>query len=57
MLEGLWLKTGRDVYLRLYRFWARIFAVSFGMVMPFIGLYGAFAYGPRWVMEQVGIAG
>lgn len=31
LLEGLWLKTGQDVFMRLYRFWIEIFAVSFGM--------------------------
>lgn len=31
VLEGLWLYTKEDVYLRLYRFWSKIFALSFGM--------------------------
>lgn len=31
IVEGLWLRTGRAVYLTLYRFWLRIFALSFGM--------------------------
>jgi cytochrome d ubiquinol oxidase subunit I len=41
VLEGLHLTTQRPVYLRLSRFWLKIFAVSFGMgvvsgiVMPF----------------------
>jgi cytochrome bd ubiquinol oxidase subunit I len=41
VLEGLFLRTRRPVYLRLSAFWIRIFAVSFGMgvvsgiVMPF----------------------
>jgi cytochrome d ubiquinol oxidase subunit I len=41
VLEGLYFTTGRPVYLRLSKFWLRIFAVSFGMgvvsgiVMPF----------------------
>src|ERR1700737_5293997 len=41
VLEGLHFTTQRPVYLRLSRFWLKIFAVSFGMgvvsgiVMPF----------------------
>src|SRR5262249_48038984 len=31
VLEGLWLATGGDVYLQVYRYWLRIFAVVFGM--------------------------
>jgi len=27
VLEALWLKTGREVYLRIYTFWLPIFAV------------------------------
>jgi cytochrome d ubiquinol oxidase subunit I len=47
MLEGLWLKTGRDVYLRLYRFWVRIFAVSFGMGVV-SGLVMSYQFGTNW---------
>ena len=31
VLEGLWLWTGRDVYLDLFHYWKKIFAVVFGM--------------------------
>jgi cytochrome bd ubiquinol oxidase subunit I len=31
VLEGLWLYTKEEVYLRLYRFWSKFFALSFGM--------------------------
>ena len=31
VLEGLHLTTGRSVYLRLSKFWLKVFAVSFGM--------------------------
>jgi cytochrome d ubiquinol oxidase subunit I len=47
MLEGLWLKTGRDVYLRLYRFWVKIFAVSFGMGVV-SGLVMSYQFGTNW---------
>lgn len=47
MLEGLWLKTGRDVYLQLYRFWVKIFAVSFGMGVV-SGLVMSYQFGTNW---------
>lgn len=47
MLEALWLKTGRDVYLRLYRFWVKIFAVSFGMGVV-SGIVMSFQFGTNW---------
>ncbi len=31
VLEGLWLKTGKAIYLDLYRYWLKIFAVVFAM--------------------------
>ena len=31
VLEGLWLKTGKEKYIQLYKYWIKIFAVSFGM--------------------------
>ena len=30
-LEGAWLITGRDVYLRLFKYWIKIFAIAFAM--------------------------
>ncbi len=47
MLEGLWLKTGREVYLGLYRFWVKIFAVSFGMGVV-SGLVMSYQFGTNW---------
>lgn len=47
MLEGLWLKTGRAVYLDLYRFWIKIFAVSFGMGVV-SGLVMSYQFGTNW---------
>ena len=29
VLEGLWLKTGREVFLDLFRYWLKIFAIAF----------------------------
>jgi cytochrome d ubiquinol oxidase subunit I len=31
VLEGLWLWTGRDVFLNLFKYWLKIFAIAFGM--------------------------
>ncbi len=31
LLEALWLRTGREAYLRLAKFWTRLFALAFGM--------------------------
>ena len=31
VLEGLWLRTGRQVYHDLYNYWLKIFAVGFAM--------------------------
>ncbi|HKK15187.1 MAG TPA: cytochrome ubiquinol oxidase subunit I [Gammaproteobacteria bacterium] len=47
MLEGLWLKTGRDVYLILYRYWVKIFAISFGMGVV-SGVVMSYQFGTNW---------
>lgn len=31
IFEGLWLKTGKDLYYKLYKFWSKIFALTFGV--------------------------
>jgi cytochrome bd ubiquinol oxidase subunit I len=31
IVEGLWLRTMQEVYYRMYRFWAKIFAVNFAV--------------------------
>ena len=31
VIELLWLRTHQEVYYRIYRFWARIFAINFGV--------------------------
>lgn len=31
IFQGNWLRTGHEDYLRLYRFWMKIFALAFGM--------------------------
>ncbi|AZE61325.1 MULTISPECIES: cytochrome ubiquinol oxidase subunit I [Pseudomonas fluorescens group] len=47
VLEGLWLKTNNAVYKDLYHFWAKIFAVNFGMGVV-SGLVMAYEFGTNW---------
>src|SRR3954471_11880575 len=47
VLEGLWLKTGRQVYLDLFDFWKQVFAVAFGMGVV-SGLVMAYQFGTNW---------
>ena len=47
VLETLWLKTGRDVYLQLFKYWLKIFATGFaaGVVS---GLVMSYQFGTNW---------
>ncbi|MCE7031281.1 cytochrome ubiquinol oxidase subunit I [Lysobacter sp. GX 14042] len=47
VLEGLWLSTKRPVYLDLYRFWLKPFAVAFGMGVV-SGIVMAYQFGTNW---------
>ncbi len=47
VLEGLWLYTGRDVFLQTYRYWLKIFAVAFGMGVV-SGLVLSYQFGTNW---------
>jgi cytochrome bd ubiquinol oxidase subunit I len=47
VLEALWLKTGREVFRRLYRFWVKIFALSFGMGVV-SGVVMSYQFGTNW---------
>ena len=47
VLEGLWLRTGRQVYIDLYHFWSKVFAVAFGMGVV-SGLVMAYQFGTNW---------
>lgn len=47
VLEGLYLKTRRETYARLYRLWVRIFAVSFGMGVV-SGIVMSYQFGTNW---------
>jgi cytochrome d ubiquinol oxidase subunit I len=47
VLEGLWLKTGKDVYLRLFRYWIKIFAIAFAMGVV-SGIVMSYQFGTNW---------
>ena len=47
VLEGLWLRTSNTLYRDLYHFWAKIFAVNFGMGVV-SGLVMAYQFGTNW---------
>ena len=46
-IEGMCLATGNPVYRRLFDFWLRVFAVSFGMGVV-SGIAMAFQFGTNW---------
>jgi len=45
--EGLWLKTGKDVYKRLYLHWVKIFALAFAMGVV-SGVVMSYQFGTNW---------
>jgi cytochrome d ubiquinol oxidase subunit I len=47
VLEALWLRTGRAVYVDLYRYWLKIFAVVFGMGVV-SGVVMSYQFGTNW---------
>ncbi|MEJ8567662.1 cytochrome ubiquinol oxidase subunit I [Elongatibacter sediminis] len=47
VLEGLWLATGREVFLRLFRFWLPVFAVGFAMGVV-SGIVMSYQFGTNW---------
>ena len=47
VLEGLWLKTARPLYLDLFRYWVKIFAIAFGMGVV-SGIVMSYQFGTNW---------
>ncbi|RZO10756.1 cytochrome ubiquinol oxidase subunit I [Pseudomonas moorei] len=47
VLEGLWLWKKEEVYIDLYQFWSKIFAVNFAMGVV-SGLVMAYEFGTNW---------
>jgi len=49
VLEGLWLKTERSVYLDLYKYWLKVFSVVFAMGVV-SGLVMSYEFGTNWAV-------
>jgi cytochrome bd ubiquinol oxidase subunit I len=47
VLEALWLRTGRGVYLNLFRYWVKIFAITFAMGVV-SGIVMSYQFGTNW---------
>src|SRR5688500_18083567 len=47
VLEGLWLRTGNDTYLNLFRYWLKIFAMAFAMGVV-SGIVMSYQFGTNW---------
>jgi cytochrome d ubiquinol oxidase subunit I len=47
VLEGMWLKTKRVVYLDLYKYWLKIFSVGFAMGVV-SGVVMSYQFGTNW---------
>jgi len=47
VLEALWLWTGREVFLDLFRYWLKIFAIAFGMGVV-SGIVMSYEFGTNW---------
>lgn len=55
VLEGLYLRTGKPVFMQLYRFWVKIFAIVFGLGVV-SGVVMSYQFGTNWSVfsDQVG---
>ncbi len=49
VLEGLWLKTGKAVYIDLFRYWLKIFALVFAMGVV-SGIVMSYQFGTNWAV-------
>lgn len=47
VLEGLWLKTGKQIYLDLFKYWVKIFAIAFAMGVV-SGIVMSYQFGTNW---------
>src|SRR5436189_108191 len=47
VLEALWLWTGREVFINLFNYWLKIFAVAFGMGVA-SGIVMSYHFGTNW---------
>src|SRR5437879_4068233 len=55
VLEALWLWTGREVFINLFNYWLKIFAVAFGMGVV-SGIVMSYQFGTNWAVysDKVG---
>ncbi len=49
VLEGLWLKTGKPVYMNLFKYWLKIFAIAFAMGVV-SGIVMSYQFGTNWAV-------
>ena len=49
VLEALWLRTGKALYLDLFRYWVKIFAVNFAMGVV-SGIVLSYQFGTNWAV-------
>ena len=56
VLEGLWLATKREAFQRLYLFWLKVFAISFGMGVV-TGVVMSYQFGTNWSVFSRATAG
>jgi cytochrome d ubiquinol oxidase subunit I len=47
VLEALWLKTGKALYLDLFKYWLKIFAIAFAMGVV-SGIVMSYQFGTNW---------
>jgi cytochrome bd ubiquinol oxidase subunit I len=47
VLEALWLKTGKSLYLDLYKYWLKVFAIAFAMGVV-SGIVMSYQFGTNW---------
>jgi len=47
VLEGLWLKTGEARYFNLFKYWVKIFAITFAMGVV-SGIVMSYQFGTNW---------
>ncbi|WP_420134645.1 cytochrome ubiquinol oxidase subunit I [Rhodopseudomonas sp.] len=49
VLEALWLWTGREVFINLFKYWLKIFAIAFGMGVV-SGIVMSYQFGTNWAV-------
>ena len=47
VLEALWLFTGRSVFMAVFNYWKKIFAITFGMGVV-SGIVMSYQFGTNW---------